>query len=148
MPVRALLSLAALLVLPLACVDAPQKVDDNAQQDRQQQDQKPDKAPPSAKPKPGSNELSAEELELIDSDPETLTPEQNRKRAFALRKKIMQNPDSPQAQALEDARAAALSGEMTPPGQVAPKPNSESGLVIELPEHLKDQDVTHAPPQK
>jgi hypothetical protein len=150
------LPLAALLVLPLACVDAPKRADDQSDQSDQADQSAQAKAkseqlaatpaPAESKPKPGSLELSAEELELLDADPKTLSPEQNRKRAYALRKKIMQNPDSPQAQALEEARAAAVGGELTPE-QVDPdaKPKDE-GLVIELPEHLKDQRVSKGEP--
>jgi hypothetical protein len=150
MHLRAPLSLlpvwAALLVLPLACVDAPTRADEaqpgNAKVEQSAAATKVATAEP--KPEPGSVELSAEELELIESDPKTLTPEQNRKRAYALRKKVMQNPDSPQAQALEEARAAALGGELTPeqvnPDAEPAKP--DGGLVIELPEHLKDQRVS------
>lgn len=71
----------------------------------------PAKAPADkAKPPP----LTAEELELIDADPAKLTPELRRKRAFALRRKIMQNPDSDAAKALEDMRRKVESGEITP----------------------------------
>lgn len=142
MHVRASLSLAALLVLPLACVDAPDR-----SAEAQQATEKAEVAPapaPEQKPQPGSLELSAEELELLDADPKTLSPEQNRKRAYALRKKIMANPESPQAKALEEARAAALGGELTPEQA---NPNAEKeGVVIELPEHLKDQRVSKMDP--
>ncbi|HLT40688.1 MAG TPA: hypothetical protein VK034_30640 [Enhygromyxa sp.] len=138
---RASLPLAALLVLPLACVDAPPER--SAEAKPEQPATEPAPAPVEAKAPSGSLELSAEELELIDADPRALSPEQNRKRAYALRKKVLQNPDSPQAQALEEARAAALGGELTPE-QVNPdgspdggSANKDSGLVIELPEHLK-----------
>lgn len=146
---RASLPLAALLVLPLACVDAPTRSADSKSTQA-----KPDSSPAksAAKSDPaqtkqaatGSTELSEEELALLDADPSTLTPEQNRKRAYALRKKIMQDPDSPQAQALEDARAAALGGELTPE-QTNPDAKQDQGLVIELPEHLKDPRVSHKP---
>jgi hypothetical protein len=134
MPFRGSLPLAALLLF--ACVDAPERAD--AQPTEAEQ---PDAKPTAeSKPQPGSLELSAEELELLDADPKTLSPEQNRKRAYALRKKVLQNPDSPQAKALEEAKAAALGGELTPE-QVNPDGKQE-GLVIELPEHLKDQRVS------
>lgn len=61
-------------------------------------------------------ELSEEDKRLIAADPATLSPEERRKRAFALRRKIMQNPDSPTAQMLEDLRRAAENGELQPPG--------------------------------
>jgi hypothetical protein len=141
------LSLAALLVLPLACVDAPTRSGEGqSAQAKKAEQPAATPTPAEPKPKPGSLELSAEELELLDADPKTLSPEQNRKRAYALRKKVMQNPDSPQAQALEEARQAAIGGELTPE-QVDPdaKPKDE-GLVIELPEHLKDQRVSKNEP--
>ena len=145
MTLRASLPLV-LLALPLACVDAPTRSADAQpiQANAEQPVAKP--TPPTSSKQSGSLELSAEELELLDADPKTLSPEQNRKRAYALRKKVMQNPDSPQAQALEEARAAALGGELTPE-QVDPeaKPKDE-GLVIELPEHLKDQGVSKNEP--
>ncbi len=64
-------------------------------------------------PKPAPP-LTAEELELIAADPAELTPEFRRKRAFALRKKIMQHPESEAAKALEDMRRKVESGEVTP----------------------------------
>lgn len=60
--------------------------------------------------------LSEEDLRLIAADPKTLSPEDVRKRAFALRRKIMQNPDSPAARALEDLRRATEAGELQAPG--------------------------------
>jgi hypothetical protein len=138
------LVLAAVLLAPLACVDAPKRSDAADQPSKSAIDAD---TPVAAQPEPtaqnpGSTELSAEELALIDADPSTLTREQNRKRAYALRKKVMQNPDSPQARALEDAREAALNGEL-PPEQVTPETETAEpepaapGLVIELPPHLQ-----------
>jgi len=60
--------------------------------------------------------LTQEEKDLIAADPKDLTPELRRKRAFALRKKIMQNPDSPTARTLEELKRAALAGEIEVPG--------------------------------
>jgi hypothetical protein len=60
--------------------------------------------------------LTEEDERLIAADPKTLTPEERRKRAYALRRKIMQNPDSPTAQMLEDLRRATENGELKPPG--------------------------------
>lgn len=86
--------------------------------------------------------LTEEDERLIAADPSTLSPEENRKRAHALRKKIMQNPDSEAAKALEDARQAALAGEVQPtPGNTsepAPGTDAQGGKVIELPEHLRE----------
>ena len=59
--------------------------------------------------------LSEEDLRIINADPATLTPEERRKRPFALRRKIMQNPDSPAAKSLEDLRKAIEAGEIEPP---------------------------------
>ncbi|HWB73528.1 MAG TPA: hypothetical protein VG755_01210 [Nannocystaceae bacterium] len=56
--------------------------------------------------------LSEEDLRLLAADPATLTPEERRKRAYALRRKIMQNPDSPTARMLEDLRRAHENGEL------------------------------------
>jgi hypothetical protein len=67
--------------------------------------------------KPAVPELTEEDKRLISADPATLTPEERRKRAYSLRRKIMQNPDSPTAQMLEDLRRAAENGELKPPGK-------------------------------
>jgi len=56
--------------------------------------------------------LTEEELALIATDPKDLTPEQRRKRAYARRKQIMQNPDSPTARALNDLAEAHQAGEL------------------------------------
>jgi hypothetical protein len=91
--------------------------------------------------------LTAEELALLDADPKTLTPEQNRKRGYALRKKIMQKPDSEAAKALEDARKAVESGELVipPPGGEPAKP-ADGGVVIPAPDFLKNQDQSVGKP--
>ncbi len=86
------------------------------------------------------NALTEEDKRLIAADTQTLSPEENRKRAHALRKKIMQNPDSPAAQALEDARAAALAGE------VSPLPAKPEGRVIPLPDHLRQESIGEPAP--
>lgn len=75
-------------------------------------------------PKPAP--LTTEELELIAADPAGLTPALRRKRAFALRKKIMQHPESEAAKALEDMRRRVESGEITPQLQ-------GKGLTLETP---------------
>jgi hypothetical protein len=136
---RLSLSLAALLFLPLGCADAPERSAEQAKAEAT-----PAAEAPEVKAEPGSLELSAEELELIAADPSTLSREQNRKRAYALRKKVMQNPDSPQAKALEEARMAALGGEL-PLEHVKPDAKKE-GRVIELPEALQDQRVSKGEP--
>ena len=58
--------------------------------------------------------LTEEDKRLIAADPKELTPEDRRKRAHALRRKIMQNPDSPTARALEDMAEAVRKGEVDP----------------------------------
>ncbi|MEX1367980.1 MAG: hypothetical protein AB1Z98_32925 [Nannocystaceae bacterium] len=80
-----------------------------------------DPAAPSA-PTPGAGDepapaLTEEELALIAADPKDLTVEMRRKRAYARRKQIMQNPDSPTARALSDLAAAHQAGEV----DIAPK---------------------------
>jgi len=66
--------------------------------------------------KPAEPPLTAEEQRLIAADPKTLSREDVRKRAFALRRKILQNPDSDASRALEDLRRAVEAGEVQPPG--------------------------------
>lgn len=133
------LALAVVLLLPLACADPPAETP--------QSDDKQDKAEakPSEAAEPADpNALSPEELALIEADPKTLTPEQNRKRGYALRKKVMQNPDSAAAKALEEARQAALAGQVDVPGEDG-KPK-DNGVVIPLPEHLRNQDQSYGKP--
>src|SRR5689334_14605990 len=91
---RAYTLVAALLTL--ACVADPPAPQADAKQ------AEPEKAEPEKPADP--NELSPEELALIEADPKDLTVEQRRKRAYALRKKIMQNPDSESAKTLMDAQ--------------------------------------------
>ena len=73
--------------------------------------------------------LTQEELDLLAADPATLTPELRRKRAFALRRKILQNPDSPTARQLEALRLAYEKGDLQPQLPDAPK-TSDSGIVL------------------
>lgn len=65
-----------------------------------------------AGPQQPAEALTEEELALIAADPADLTVEQRRKRAYARRKQIMQNPDSPTARALKDLAEAHQSGEL------------------------------------
>jgi hypothetical protein len=71
--------------------------------------------------------LSAEDLALIEADPTTLTPEQRRERAHALRRKIMQDPDSPAARTLEDLRRAHEDGLLELPR------GKDGGVVLSTP---------------
>lgn len=73
--------------------------------------------------------LTQEELDLLAADPATLTPELRRKRAFALRRKILQNPDSPTARQLEALRLAYEKGDLQPQLPDAPK-TSDSGIIL------------------
>jgi len=66
----------------------------------------------STKPQPPP--LSAEDQRLIALDPAELTPELRRERAYALRRKAMQNPDSPLARTLTDLQNAYYNGEIDP----------------------------------
>jgi hypothetical protein len=76
------------------------------------------KADEANKPPP----LTEEDKRLIAADPATLTPEERRKRGYALRRKIMQNPDSPAARTLNDLAKAAKEGTIDP--------NSGNGMVL------------------
>lgn len=67
-----------------------------------------DPTPETTKPPP----LSEEDLALLAADPKDLTPEQRRARAYARRRQIMQNPDSPIARALQDLADAHQAGEI------------------------------------
>lgn len=60
--------------------------------------------------------LSEEDKRLLAADPATLTPEERRKRSYALRRKIMQNPDSPAARMLDDLEDAVRDGDIDPKG--------------------------------
>ena len=74
-------------------------------------------APPAAEAEaPTPPPLSEEDERLIASDPKDLTPEMRRKRAYALRRKAMQNPDSPLARTLTDLQKAYEDGSLDPNG--------------------------------
>lgn len=142
---RALVSLAALLLLPSVLggcgTEPPARAGEQKQaQEPAQEQAKQDPAPATAE---GSTELTPEEIALIEADPEDLSPEQNRKRGYALRKKILQNPDSKAAQALEEAKQAALAGQLEVPG--APARPADKGPIIPAPDYLKNQDQSYAP---
>lgn len=137
-PTRASFFVAAVtLASVLACVtDPPAPTEAGAA--KQAEPESPPPAPVDPKA------LTPEEEALIAADPSTLTPDQRRKRGYALRKKIMQNPDSEAAKALEEARKAAEAGEIEIPGQPA-KP-ADNGVVIPAPEFLKNQDQSYGKP--
>jgi hypothetical protein len=64
---------------------------------------------------PKTPALSEEDQRLIAADPNNLTEDERRKRAYALRRKVMQNPDSPAARTLRDLEEAVRNGEIEPP---------------------------------
>ena len=67
---------------------------------------------------------------------ELTTADERRRRGWARRKLIMNNPDSPTARALTDLAEAAQSGELAPPSfeQAGGKPTAkDSGVVFSLP---------------
>jgi hypothetical protein len=84
--------------------------------------------------KPTTEPLTAEEERVIAADPKTLSPDELRMRGHALRKKVMMNPDSDAAKALNDAREAVLSGDVDPN---ADKASEDKGLVLQAPPHLR-----------
>lgn len=71
-----------------------------------------------ATPKPPP--LSEEDKRLIAADPKDLTPEMRRKRAYALRRKAMQNPNSPLARTLNDLQKAYEDGDIDPNQKATP----------------------------
>jgi hypothetical protein len=86
--------------------------------------------------KKAADPLTKRELELIAADPKDLSREDRRARAYALRKKIMQNPDSPVAQELERIRKSVESGALVPNIPGHPQ-MSEGGLTFTDPTHNK-----------
>ncbi len=72
----------------------------------------PKEATPAAKPE--NLELTPDEEALLKRDPKELTPDENRKRGQAARKKILQNPDSPAAKALQELAEKVRRGEIKP----------------------------------
>lgn len=71
-----------------------------------------DKIGPRPEPVPP---LTQEEIDLLAMDPKTLDKDTRVKQAYARRRKILQNPDSPMARQIEALRLAALRGELAPP---------------------------------
>ncbi|MDC0718943.1 hypothetical protein [Nannocystis bainbridge] len=74
--------------------------------------------------------LTPEEIALIEADTKNFTPEQHRARAHALRRKILQNPDSPQAQQLEQLRRDVEAGTVKP--ELPPKSGDAPGKGLTL----------------
>lgn len=71
-----------------------------------------DKIGPRPPPEPP---LTQEELDLIAADPHDLTKEMRVKRAYAVRRKTLQNPDSPMARQIEKFRQMQMRGELPMP---------------------------------
>ncbi len=78
--------------------------------------------PPESKPPP----LSDEDKRLIALDPSEITPELRRKRAYALRRQAMQDPNSPLARTLDDLQKASQNGEIDPNGGAASDSNGSA----------------------
>ncbi|RMG93565.1 MAG: hypothetical protein D6705_18355 [Deltaproteobacteria bacterium] len=73
--------------------------------------------------------LTEEELALIEKDPRNLSPEDRRRRAHALRKQILQNPDGPAAKELERWRQMYESKELELPDE----PGKQRGPTLHAP---------------
>jgi hypothetical protein len=88
--------------------------------------------------RPTTEPLTPEEERLISADLNTLSPEERIARGHALRKKVMMNPESDSAKALQEARAAALAGNPNAVPVTATDAPAEpnEGLVIQAPPHL------------
>lgn len=99
-----------LLAMVVGCIEEPTPTPVQA---TPQAEATPEAA--SAEAKPEIPELSEEDKRLIAADPKDLSPEDRRKRAYAMRRKIMQNPDSPAARTLRDMEQAVRNGEIEPP---------------------------------
>jgi hypothetical protein len=91
--------------------------------------------------------LTAEQETLIAADSATLSKEDRRKRSYAQRQKIMQKPDSPQAQALLEGAERLRRGEMDPPpGFGASRNEPEQGITLQPPTAAKPPPAP-APPK-
>lgn len=125
---RCVASLFAFAVAGVACGPAPDKPVPAAKQSQpaagdEAEAQAPADADADAKPPAEDGEtkikpagpLTPEEEALIAADVKDLSPEDRRKRAYALRKKIMQNPDSPAAKSLQRTADALKRGELNVP---------------------------------
>lgn len=64
--------------------------------------------------------LSEEDKRLIAADPDDLTPQMRRKRSYALRRKAMQDPNSPLARTLNDLQKAYEEGDIDPSRKATP----------------------------
>jgi hypothetical protein len=103
------------LVMVVGCMESPVATPVQQASPQVQAEATPVAAPDEAKAAPAIPELSEEDKRLIAADPKTLSPEDLRKRGYAMRRKIMQNPDSPAARTLKDMEEAVRNGEIQPP---------------------------------
>jgi uncharacterized protein YciW len=133
-------------LLTFACGVEPPGADASVAKQAEADPKAEGKAEPAASEPANPNALTPEEEALIAADVTTLSPEDRRKRGYALRKKIMQNPDSEAAKALEEARKAAEAGEIVLPGQE--KKPVDNGVYIPAPEFMQKQDASHGEPSK
>lgn len=138
-----------LSALALACLQTPASSDAKSETGTAKAEPaktEPAKAEP-AKPidpandpglKPTTEPLTPEEERLISADINTLSPEERIARGHALRKKVMMNPESDSAKALQEARAAALAGNPNAVPVTATDAPAEpnEGLVLQAPPHL------------
>jgi hypothetical protein len=106
---------------------------------RERRDDEREEAFPSSPSPSRPPPLTKEEKALIDADPLSLTPEKRRARAFVLRKKVLQNPDSPAARTLDEIRQRLQRGA----GHEAPR---SDGIRFTLP-HVRPGSRAAEPAQ-
>lgn len=139
--IRPALFVCASLVASLGCIDPPEPSKQAAPEAPAAKVEPPAPVGPVTAEtdqglKPTTEPMTAEELRLIAADPKTLTPEESILRAHALRKKIMLNPDSEAAKALNEARAAVLTGQVDPKANPEGEASEDKGLILQAPPHL------------
>lgn len=99
-----------MLAMVAGCMDSPTAAPVQARAASVVEQEVPEETPE----KPEIPVLTEEDKRLIAADPKSLTPDERRARAYALRRKVMQNPDSPTARALRDMEEAVRNGEVQP----------------------------------
>ena len=128
----------ALLAFGLGCPRAPAPAKANDKADAPVADKTPE---PPAPERPKVEPLTPEEIRLIEADIEELTPDERVKRAYALRKKVMQNPNSPAALMLKDLQEAHENGELELPGK-----EKKRGMTLYAPGTAPEPDRKSARP--
>ncbi len=139
--------------LGLACGGPPKSADDRAAE-KKTENKAEAETPPEQKDEAAPEKapaLSEEDQRLISADPATLSPEDRRKRAYALRRKIMQDPNSESAKAIKEGMKAIESGELqVPPHLLSDEAGSRpaaTGPVLSAPEP-KAKESGNAGPEK